>query len=88
MDSQSLLYRVGRKVEEWGWENLSRRCLNRSCLWTHKKGLLSAYLDFVNKTKDKIGLISLRLSQCIITHICTHMTKHFSAAERMNKYRA
>lgn len=32
-----------------------------SCLCIHKKGLLAAYLDFVNKTKDKIGLIAHKI---------------------------
>lgn len=29
----------------------------RPCLWMHKKGLLTAYLDVVNKAEDEMGLI-------------------------------
>lgn len=57
------------EVEEWGsglrrdkrWESFSRRCIHRSCLWMYKKGLLAAYLDDVNKTKDEIGLIAHKI---------------------------
>lgn len=64
-DSQTFFFFFAAvKVEEqesgWGWDqswkNWSRTCMYRTCLWMHIKGLVLAYLDVVNKTKNETGL--------------------------------
>lgn len=57
----------------------------RPCLWMHKKGLQTAYLGDMNKTKDEIGFVSQKYFN---SNFCTCMSEHFSAVGQINNWRS